>query len=111
MFAIGDERLTIFVLGTVRFPNMAARFRCETHGFSCSTLGELGRHARNSKRQRCVRVVSQKASWRLDDPKEFGVDLQNIDEVEMEELANFWVTLIQNTGNNIRRKGAEFGNL
>ena len=33
------------------------------------------------------------------------------DEAEMEELATFWVTLIQNTGNKIRKKEVEFSNL
>jgi len=47
----------------------------------------------------------------LDDVREFEAHSQAVDEGELQELADFWVTLIKNTGNKIKKKNEEFDNL
>ena len=65
---------------------------CEERLLESRTMGELGKHEQNSRKQKCVMVLCQHTSWPLDDPKGFDANVQGFNEAEMAELANFWVT-------------------
>jgi hypothetical protein len=77
---------------------MAARFRCETHGFTCGSLAALNKHDRNSCKKKCLRVLRQHPSAPLGDVQGFEAHQQAVNEDAMEKLAVFWETLIEATG-------------